>query len=68
MKKILVVSLAVFAVSTSGALAKKSAKPKAPAAVVTANSGSASPLMIGQVSDADRALYKKSQRESGMKK
>jgi hypothetical protein len=49
-------------------LAKKSAKPKAPAAVVTANSGSASPLMIGQVSDADRALYKKSQRESGMKK
>jgi hypothetical protein len=49
-------------------VAKKSAKPKAPAAVVTANSGSASPLMIGQVSDADRALYKKSQRESGMKK
>jgi hypothetical protein len=24
--------------------------------------------MIGQVSDADRALYQKSQRESGMKK
>ena len=66
MKKILVVSLAIFAVSTSGALAKKSAKPKAPAAA--ANVGSAGPLMIGQVSDADRALYKKSQRESGMKK
>ena len=68
MKKILVVSLAIFAVSTSGALAKKSAKPKAPAAATTASAGSAGPLMIGQVSDADRALYKKSQRESGMKK
>ena len=68
MKKILVVSLAIFAVSTSGALAKKSAKPKAPAAAATANAGSAGPLMIVQVSDADRALYKKSQRDSGMKK
>jgi hypothetical protein len=66
MKKILVVGLAIFAVSTSGALAKKGAKPQAPAA--TANAGSTGPLMIGQVSDADRALYKKSQRESGMKK
>jgi hypothetical protein len=64
MKKILVVGLTIFAVSTSGALAKKSAKPQAPAA----NAGSTGPLMIGQVSDADRALYKKSQRESGMKK
>ena len=68
MKKVLVVSLAIFAVSTSGALAKKSAKPKAPAAATTANPGSAGPPMIGQVSDADRALYQKSQRESGMKK
>ena len=69
MKKILIVSLAIFAVSTSGALAKKSAKPKAPAAATAANAGPAgSPMMIGQVSDADRALYKKSQRESGMKK
>jgi hypothetical protein len=72
MKKILVVSLAILAVSTSGALAKKTAKPKAPAAAAaaapTANAGSAGPLMIGQVSDADRALYKKSQSESGMKK
>ena len=69
MKKILVVGLAIFAVSTSGALAKKSAKPKAPAAAATAtaNAGSTGPLMIGQVSETDRALYKKSQRESGMK-
>jgi hypothetical protein len=67
-KKILVVSLAIFAVSTSGVLAKKGAKPKAPAAASTANAGPAGPPMIGQVSDADRALYKKSQRESGLKK
>jgi hypothetical protein len=68
MKKILVVSLAIFAVSTSGALAKKSAKPRAPAAATTANAGLAGPPMIAQVSDSDRALYKKSQRESGMMK
>ena len=68
MKKILVVSLAIFAVSTSGALAKKNAKPKAPPAAATATAGSAGPPMIGKVSDADRALYQKSQRESGMKK
>ena len=67
MKKILVVSLAIFAVSTSGVLAKKSAKPQAPAAASTANAGPGGPPMIGQVSDADRALYK-SQRESGLKK
>ena len=70
MKKILV-GLAILAVSTSGALAaKKSAKPTAPAAATTAttNTGGAAPLMMGQVSAADRELYEKSQRESGMKK
>jgi hypothetical protein len=59
-------------VSTSGALAaKKTAKPKAPAAAAaatTTNTGGAAPLMMGQVSAADRELYAKSQRESGMKK
>jgi hypothetical protein len=49
-------------------LAKKSAKPRAPAAATTANAGLAGPPMIAQVSDSDRALYKKSQRESGMMK
>ena len=71
MKKILV-GLAILAVSTSGALAaKKGAKPKAPAAAATTattNTGGAAPLMMGQVSAADRELYEKSQRESGMKK
>lgn len=67
MKKIILVGLAIFAVSTSGALAaKKGAKVQAPAA--TANAGAAAPPIFGQVSAADRALYAKSQRESGMKK
>jgi hypothetical protein len=67
MTKIIVVGLTILAVSTSGALAaKKGAKPKDPAAAATA--GPAAQPMMGQVSAADRALYQKSQRESGMKK
>ena len=70
MKKIILVGLAIFAVSTSGALAaKKMTKPKAPAAAAaTTTTVGAPPPMLGQVSAADRALYEKSQRESGMKK
>jgi hypothetical protein len=63
MKKIIVVGLAIFAVSTSAALAAKKQKPPA------AGAATASPMpMMGQVSAADMALYKKSQMESGMKK
>jgi len=68
MKKIILVGFAILAVSTSGALAKKATKPKAPAAATTTNTGGAAPLMFGQVSAADRALYKKNQHDSGMKK
>jgi hypothetical protein len=69
MKKAIFVGLAILAVSTSGALAKKASKPKAaPAAAATMNTGAAPPMMMGQVSAADRELYAKSQRESGMKK
>lgn len=69
MKKIILVGLAIFAVSTSGALAaKKTTKPKAPAAAAATTTGGAAPPMLGQVSAADRALYEKNQRESGMKK
>ena len=71
MKKTIVVGLAILAVSTSGALAaKKATKPKAPAAAPAAatTTPGAPPPMLGQVSAADRALYEKSQRESGMKK
>jgi len=69
MKKTILVGVAILAVSASGALAaKKTTKPKAPAAATTTNTVSAAPPMLGQVSAADRALYEKSQRESGMKK
>ena len=67
MKKILVVGIAILAVSTSGALAKKAAKPKAPAAAATTTTGGGAPLVFGQVSAADRALYKKNQHDSGIK-
>jgi hypothetical protein len=69
MNRTVLVSLAIFAVFTSGALAaKKGAKPQASAAAATANTGPTAPPMFGQVSATDRALYAKSQRESGMKK
>ena len=64
MKKILI-GLAVLAVSTSGALAAKkhhAMKPKAEAAAPAA------PMMMGQVSAADKAMYKKNMHDSGMKK
>ena len=68
MKKTILVGLAILAVSTSGALAKKATKPKAPATAAATNTSAAVPLMWGQVSAADRALYEKNQRDSGMKK
>jgi hypothetical protein len=70
MKKAILVGLAIFAVSTSGALAAKTTtKPKAPAAAATtSNPGGPAPLMMGQVSAKDRELYEKNQRDSGMKK
>ena len=55
MKKIIVVGLAILAVSTSAALAK-SKKPKEPAAA--ASTASTNPLLAG-VSAADRDLYEK---------
>ena len=68
MMKILLVGLAILAVSTSGALAKKATKPKASAATTTTNTGGAAPFMMGQVSAADRELYQRNLRDSGMKK
>jgi len=71
MKKAIFVGLAILAVSTSGALAaKKTAKPKAPAAAAAATTtpSAPAPFMMGQISAQDRAMYEKSQRESGMKK
>jgi hypothetical protein len=69
MKKTHLVGLAIIAVSTSGALAaKKGAKSGTPAAAPASAGPMAPPMMFGQISDADRALYAKSQYESGMKK
>jgi hypothetical protein len=67
MKKVILIGFAIVAVSTSGALAKKATKPPA-AAAATTNTGGPAPFMMGQTSAADRALYQKNQRESGMKK
>ena len=65
MKKIILVGLAIFAVSTSAALAKSQAKkPKAGAAATS--TASPGPFM-GQVSAADRALYMKNKHDSGVK-
>jgi hypothetical protein len=66
MKKIILVGLAILAVSTSGAFAKKTTKPKATAAATT--TAAATPPMFGQASAADLALYKKNLHDSGMKK
>jgi hypothetical protein len=67
MKKIIVVGLAILAVSTSPVLAKKhAAKPKAPAAAAATSAPSAGPMM-GQPSAADKAMYMKNKRDSGMK-
>ena len=70
MKKVILVSLAILAVSTSGAFAKKAAaKPKAApaAAAATAPAPPPGPMMFGQVSAADRELYIRNQRDSGIK-
>jgi hypothetical protein len=65
MMKITLVGLAILAVAISPALAKGKAKPKAAAA---ATSTAVAMPVIGQVSAADRALYKKNMHDSGMKK
>jgi hypothetical protein len=65
MKKIIVVGLAILAVSTSPVFAKKHmAKPKAPAAA--ASTPGPGPMM-GQPSAADREMYMKNKRDSGIK-
>jgi hypothetical protein len=64
MKKIILVGLAIFAVSTSAALAKHAKKPKAAAAAAT--TASTGPFM-GQPTAADHAQYMKNKHDSGMK-
>jgi hypothetical protein len=70
MKKSFLIGVAIFAVSTSAALAAHrthhAMKPKASAAAAT-NPGGASLFIGGQVSAADRTLYMKNKHDSGMK-
>ncbi len=67
MKKIIVVGFAILAVSTSPVLAKKhAAKPKAPAAAAAATAPAPGPMMAPG-SAADREMYMKNKRASGMK-
>ena len=70
MKKAFLVGLAILAVSTSGALAKKASKPKAAAAPAAAatTTAAAAPFMMTPISAKDREMYEKNQRDSGMKK
>jgi hypothetical protein len=64
MKKVILVGIAVLAVSTSAALAKKhTMKPKAAAAATT----TASPGFTAPGSAADRAMYKKNRLAAGLK-
>ena len=67
MKKNILIGLAILAVSTSGALAAKKHAMKPKAAPAAAAPAAPSPMM-GQVSAADKAMYKKNQHDSGMKK
>ena len=67
MTKTIIVGLAIIAVSASAALAKAKPKAAAPAPAAATSTVGPGPFM-GQVSAADRELYKKNQRDSGMKK
>src|SRR3982074_2733806 len=65
MKKIILVGVAILAVSTSAALAKSRAmKPKAPAA---ATSTGGAGRIVGLVSAPCRGVYEKNKRGSGLK-
>ena len=68
MKKITLVGLAILAVSISPALAKGKAKPKAVATAAATTTTAPTMPVIGQPSAADKALYMKNKRDSGMKK
>jgi hypothetical protein len=67
MKKAIIVGLAIIAVSASAALAKAKPKAAVPAPAAATSTTGPGPFM-GQLSAADRALYEKNQRDSGMKK
>lgn len=63
MKKVFLVGLAILAVSTTGALAAK----KKPATGAAAATTATTPPPMFQVSAADKKLYERNQRDSGIK-
>jgi hypothetical protein len=65
MNKTIIVSLAILSLSTSAALAAKTHHAKRPPAVPTASTPG--PTNLFTVSAADKELYAKSKRESGVK-
>jgi hypothetical protein len=67
MKKNILIGLAILAVSTSAAFAAHKHHAMKPAAAAAAAPASG-PMMMGQVSAADKAMYMKNQHDSGMKK
>jgi len=75
MNKTIIVSLAILSLSTSVALAAKAHHAKKPAASTTAMNPSGptnasplgGPLGFGAVSSADREMYLRNKRESGVK-
>jgi len=64
MKKVILVGFAILAVSTSGALAQKAKKGSA--AATTASM--AGPAQLLPSSAKDMEMYKKNQRDAGLKK
>jgi hypothetical protein len=65
MKKIIMVSAAILSLSTSAALAAKAHHAKKPAGAPAASTPASTKLFV--VSDADKGLYAKNKRESGVK-
>ena len=68
MKKNILIGLAILAVSTSAAFAAHKHHAMKPAAAAAAAAPASGPMMMGQVSAADKAMYMKNQHDSGMKK
>jgi hypothetical protein len=67
MKKIILVGIAILAVSTSAALAKSHHMKKPKAAPAAAASTATSGPFMGQPTAADHAQYMKNKHDSGMK-
>ncbi len=65
MKKNILIGLAILTVSTSAALAAKTHHAKKPDAAPAASTPA--PTNLFTVSSADKELYAKNKRESGMK-